>query len=151
MAETCGWCWPTPCSCAHRGWQGSTCPWLPHPPRTLPAPWWPGHAFLPALGGSRSCCSGRLQPWALQGSQVHVLLPVHSLWRDGKSKFWLEIRIFDSHWPAGRYFVAHGLWWPRREPVRSPEAVTSICFPTARAGPGDPGLWGKRNSQVRCT
>lgn len=30
--------------------------------------------------------------------------------KKGKFKFCLEIRIFDSHWPAGRYFVAHGVW-----------------------------------------
>lgn len=146
MAETCGCCWPAPCSCAHRGWQGPTCPWLPHPPRTLPAPWWPGPRVPPGPGWIHGDCSPGL-PRATRS----VFSCQCSLWRDGKYKFWLEIRIFDSQWPAGRYFVARGLWWPRREPVGSPEAVTSICFPTARAGPGDPGLWGKRNSQVRCT
>lgn len=44
-------------------------------------------------------------------------LPCFCVWimaecvkKKGKFKFCLEIRIFDSHWPAGRYFVAHGVW-----------------------------------------
>nr|XP_031361011.1 uncharacterized protein LOC116183799 [Lonchura striata domestica] len=73
----------------------------------------PSHMSLPALGGSSAAAQGHgtpVHPWALQGRQVHVLLTVHDLWRDGKFKFWLEIRIFDSHWPAGKYFIAHGRW-----------------------------------------
>lgn len=49
-----------------------------------------------------------MHPWALQGRQVCILLSVHNLWKNGKFKFWLEIRI-GSHWLAGKYFVAHGL------------------------------------------
>lgn len=71
--------------------------------------------------------------------------------KKGKFKFWLPVRIFDSRWPAGKYFVAHGVWWHRREPVRSPEAVTvtSICFPIARAGTQERWALGERNSQVK--
>lgn len=70
-----------------------------------------------------------------------------SVKKKGKFKFGLEKRIFDSHWPSGRYLLpmeSGKSWWPRREPVTSPDAVTvtSICFPVARAGTQGPWTLG---------
>lgn len=39
-----------------------------------------------------------------------VWIMAESVKKKGKFKFGLEIRIFDSHWPSGRYFAAHGVW-----------------------------------------